>query len=146
MWVASEGGYLVKYLLTTKGKAAYFGEGVEGTISFDYELTDINKPVQFSLPDDCPLGIVDAPKLPDASNVVEGPGILTFETSTSLKDAAAFYQKQLPDLGWKASGEPNITDVNALLIYTRGPETMSVVIAIDKDITKVRILLGRPQK
>ena len=45
MWVASDGGYIVKYLLTTKGDATYFGEGVEGTLSWDYELTGIGQPL-----------------------------------------------------------------------------------------------------
>jgi hypothetical protein len=45
MWIASEAGYILKYVLTTKGKADYFGEGIEGTLSFDYELMDINQPV-----------------------------------------------------------------------------------------------------
>ena len=38
LWVASEGGYLIKYVLTRKAKADYFGEGVEGTLTLDYEL------------------------------------------------------------------------------------------------------------
>ncbi len=32
MWVASDGGYIVKYLVTTKGDANYFGEGIDGTL------------------------------------------------------------------------------------------------------------------
>jgi hypothetical protein len=64
MWVASDGGYIVKYLLTTKGDAKYFGEGVEGTLSWDYELTDIGQPVTITLPDDCPPGMLNVPQLP----------------------------------------------------------------------------------
>lgn len=42
MWVASDGGYIVKYELTTVGNADYFGEGIEGAITWNYELTDAN--------------------------------------------------------------------------------------------------------
>lgn len=147
MWVATEGGYIVKYLLTTKGAADYFGEGIEGTISYDYELTDVNKPVTFApLPADCPAGMVDAPLLPDASNVLNMPSILTYDTSSSLVESAAFYQEQIPALGWTLIGEPSIGETTALLEFTQGNQTMSVIIVADDTGTNVQILLSRSQE
>ena len=34
-WLASEGGYLIKYVLTKKAKADYFGEGVEALLPWN---------------------------------------------------------------------------------------------------------------
>jgi hypothetical protein len=146
MWVASEGDYIVKYLLTTNGKAEYFGEGIEGTLIFDYELTKINQPVDIKLPDDCPPGLVDAPQLPDASNVVNMPGLLSYETSSSLQDAAAFYQEDIPKLGWEVFEEPSITDTSALLGFTKDNQTLAVIIAVENDITTIKIALNRAQE
>jgi len=142
MWVASEAGYVLKYLLTTKGDADYFGEGIEGTLTFDYQLTDINQPVPFTLPDDCPSGMVNAPQLPDATNVLNMPGILAYDTSTSLADIAAFYQEQLPTLGWALVGEPTIGDTSTLLDFTQENKTMTVIATTDAGVTTVNILLG----
>ena len=36
--MASTGGQVVKYVVTTKAGAEYFGDGIEGTIAWDYEL------------------------------------------------------------------------------------------------------------
>src|SRR6185503_8856002 len=58
LWVASEGNFIVKYLLTRKGKSDYFGEGTEGTLTLDYQLADPNQLVTIQLPEDCPPGMV----------------------------------------------------------------------------------------
>jgi len=146
MWVASDGGYIVKYFVTSKGNADYFGEGIEGTLTWDYELTDVNQPVTFELPADCPAGMVDAPQLPDASNVVNMPSVLTYDTASSLADGAAFYQEQIPSLGWTLSGEPAITDTMALLSFTQADQEMSVIITTSEAGTKVHIVLSRAQE
>ncbi len=56
MWVASDGGDVIKYVLSTKADATYFGEGIDGTLTMDYELTGANKPVKIQLPVRLPAG------------------------------------------------------------------------------------------
>lgn len=146
MWVASEGGYVLKYLLKTEGNADYFGERVEGTLIWDYELSDINQTVGIILPDNCPAGKVNAPVLPDASNVLDMPGLLTFNTSTTLADAASFYQEQIPALGWTLLGEPSITETNALMEFTQGDQTLTIIMTIDAGVTTVNIILNKAPK
>ena len=146
MWVASEGGYIVKYLVTTKGDADYFGEGVEGTLTGNYELTDVNQPVTFALPDDCPAGLIDAPLLPDASNILNMPSILEYETSSGVTDVGAFYQEQIPILGWTLIGEPTISDTLVALTYTQGDQKMTIITRADAGVTTVSILLEKAQE
>jgi hypothetical protein len=146
MWVASQGGYIVRYKVTTKGSADYFGEGIEGTLTLDYELTDVNKPVTIKLPADCPAGMVNAPLLPDASNVLNVPSVVTYDTSSGLADAVAFYQKQIPNLGWKLLGNPTVTATTTLLDFTQKDQEMSVILTSAQGGTKVKILLSRSQK
>ncbi|HEX7540991.1 MAG TPA: hypothetical protein VF352_02575 [Anaerolineales bacterium] len=145
LWVASEGGYIVKYVLTTKGDANYFGTGIEGSLTLDYELTDVNQPVTFALPADCPAGMVNAPQLPDAANVQNMPGLLTYDTASSLADVAAFYQAQIPNLGWMLLGAPTMADTTALMEFTQGDQTMTVIITAGDGGTTVQIVLGSSQ-
>jgi hypothetical protein len=142
LWIASEGGYIVRFVLTKKADSKYFGEGMEGTLSWDYQLSDVNTPLTITLPDDCPPGLVDAPMLPDASNVLNIGGMLTYDTASSVEDAVAFYQEQIPASSWVLQGEPIITDVNALLTYTKGNKTMTIIIATVETHTEVRILVS----
>jgi hypothetical protein len=146
MWVASDGGYIVKYKVTTKGDAKYFGEGIEGTVTWDYELTDVNKPLTLELPADCPAGMVDAPLLPDASNVIKLPSIIMYDTASSPADAAAFYQEQIPTLGWKITEKPTIGDTTAILIFSQEKQTLTITIHVGDTDTKVEILLENSQK
>lgn len=145
VWVASTGAYVVKYVLSTTASAEYFGADTAGTLAWDYELTDLNKPVTIQLPADCPPGMVTAPQLPDATNVVSVPGSLTFNTSMGPADAAAFYQEQLPTLGWKQVGEPTINDTSALVDFTQDSKTLRVIVLTKEGVTSVDIEAGAVQ-
>ena len=146
MWVATDGGYVVKYLVSSTGKADYFGEGIAGTLTQDYELTDVGKAITIDVPEDCPPGLVDAPQLPDATNVDSSPGLLTYQSSTKMADASAFYQKGLSKVGWKASGKPIVADSDTLLDFAKGDETLTIILAIKEGKTDVTLMLGSVPK
>lgn len=146
LWVATTGGYLVKYLLSSKGKADYFGQGVEGTLTQDYELTGVGAPVVLKLPDDCPPGIIDAPLMPDASQVESAPGSLSYQSATALKDVAAFYKKELPKLGWKAQSDTTVTDTDGFLHFVQGHQDLLLVLTAGSGTTTIDITLGRTAK
>jgi hypothetical protein len=74
--------------------------------------------------------------------VLRLPGLLSYSTLSSLANAAAFYQKLIPLLGWKPLGNPTITDTIVLLDYTQGTKTMSVIITAAQGGTTVRIVVG----
>ena len=145
LWVASDGGYIVRYKVATVGNADYFGKGIQGTLNWDYELTGVNQPVAIELPKDCPSGMMDAPLLLDATEVVRLPGVLSYSTVTRVGQAAAFYQKQIPLLGGKFLGNPTSTDTLVLLDYTQGTKTLTVVIRAGQGGTTVRIVEGAGQ-
>jgi hypothetical protein len=146
VWVASEGGYVVKYLLATTGNADYFGEEIEGTLTWAYELTGVNQPLTPVLPPDCPAGMVDAPRLPDALIVLNMPSVLSYKTSSSPAEAAAFYQQQLPAAGWEPFSEPAVTDTTALLRFREAGQTLSVTVTVDVGVTTVYLVLQRSQE
>jgi hypothetical protein len=101
LWLATEGGYVLRYLRTTTADANYFGDDTQGTLSWEYQLTDVNQPLTLELPANCPPGLVDAPMLPDAANVQNLPGSLRYDTGSPVTDARAFYERELPKLGWE---------------------------------------------
>ena len=142
VWVASTGGHVVKYLVTTKAGVDYFGDGVEGTITWDYQLTAINQPVVITLPADCPPGLIVAPQLPDATSVENLPGVLTYDTATSLADIVAFYQTELVNRGWVATDDPTIDEIGATITFTQANATLIVAAAIDAGVTTVQLLLA----
>ena len=133
MWIASDGNYLVRYTLVTTGAADYFGEGIEGTLTWDYELDDVNQPLTVEVPQDCPPGILDIPVMADATNVVRVPGFTSYSTSSGLEDVVAFYQEQVSASGAQLANPPEITDKMALLGYTQGDRPILIIASIDPD-------------
>ena len=143
IWIASDGGVVVRYLITTEGGADFFGEGIEGTISWDYQLTDTNVPVDIALPEDCPAGIVEAPMLPDAFDVLTAPGFLAYDTASSLAEVMAFYQLEAPALGWGPIEAPLISETAAFVEFTDGDLLVTIVaIAGDSGTNTVQIIVG----
>ena len=172
IWVASEGGYIVRYHLTTQGDEDYFGDGVEGTFTWDYELTEVNQPTTLHLPEDCPPGLVDAPLLQDATSILKVPGFLKYTTASSVKEAAEFYNEQLPSLGWELpsatevpegvspeeyeqvlesmqalgmsqSVRPEPNATEVFLEYQQEDQALSIIITKEEAVTVVNLLLSR---
>lgn len=139
MWVSAEGGHVLKYALTTTATGDYFGPGVEGTADWLYELTEIGQPLAIAVPDDCPAGLVDAPLLVDAADIVSVPGLLTYTTLLPLADAVAFYQERLRALGWQQSSEPFRDDTTAVLDFTRSGEALLLLVTTGDGGTTVQL-------
>lgn len=118
LWVASDGGYLVRYTLETTGGEDYFGEGIEGTLTWDYQLDGVGSPQVIELPDDCPPALLNIPLLPDAADVLQFPGMSSYTTISNLADTLAFYQDQVSALGGEVANPPLITESSALFGFT----------------------------
>lgn len=142
MWVASDGGYVVRYTLTTLGAAEYFGEASEGTLTFDYQLTDVNSAPTMALPSDCADGATDAPLLSDAVDVVRAPGLVSYTTSSTAEEAVAFYQDQLTAQGWNPVGDPTVGEIGTVQTFQRAPDELSVVVRGGDAGTTVRLVSG----
>jgi len=142
VWVASENGAVVRYLLTTTAGADYFGEGNEGAQTWEYNLTDINQPVTIELPAACTAGLVDAPLMPAAQSVNQLPGLTIYSTTGSIADVLAFYQEQLPALGWKATGEPSLADTLGWVSFNKGDQQLTVIVTTLENGIEVRLLMG----
>jgi hypothetical protein len=127
LWLASDRGYVLRYRLTTTGDESYFGEGTQGSMSWDYELTQINAPVTIALPEDCLPGLVDAPMLPDAAKVESLPALLRYETASSLPDVVAFYEKELPALGWQAPASGGLPEGMSAEEYQQALEALQAL-------------------
>jgi len=142
VWVASETGVVVRYLLTTNAGSDYFGEGIEGAQTWEYNLTDVNLPVTIDLPAGCPGGLVYAPLMPAAQSVRYLPGVTIYSIAGSIQDVFAFYQQQLPVLGWEAMGEPGEVGTMGVAIFVQGDQQLTVIGKSTENGIEVRLLMA----
>jgi hypothetical protein len=96
LWLAEDGNYLIKYELTAQGNA----NGVEGSESWTYELSQVNAVTAITLPQGCDPVPVEIPAMPDAQTVNRYSGWMLYQTSSSVSQVAVFYYQQLGSLGW----------------------------------------------
>jgi hypothetical protein len=138
LWVATDGGYLVRYQLTTSGGADYFGTGIEGTWTWDYQLEDVGLPHVVEIPEACPPALIDFPMLPDAADVLEFPGTSSYTTTSDLEHMLAFYEEQVSAAGGEVN-PPLILDNSAVLAFTVNDEPLLLTATDDGANTRVEI-------
>lgn len=144
VWVAADGGHVVKYTTSNTGEADFFGADLAGTLAFDYQLTTPADPSAAAVPADCPPGFVPAQPLPDATNLVNLPGLLSFDTATSLAEAGAYYQAQLTAAGWAPLNDPVVTPTTQLLDFAQGDLQLTVLLTATPTGATVTLIMVHP--
>ena len=125
VWVATDGGHVLRFLRTTNADAGYFGGGLAGEMTWDYELTDVNTLTNVAMPDGCQL---DTPVMDDALNLLILPEYLGFDTPSSVADAMQFYQVQLSAEGWAVAADPTVSDDTAVADFTKSDKVVHVIV------------------
>jgi hypothetical protein len=129
VWVAHDGGYILDYHVTTTGNEELFGPGTSGTLTEQYTLSDIAQPISLDLPDDCPPVFLAGPVPDDAKNVVTGPGLLSFDATSSISAVLTFYQDAATRLGWSTSLAPQVGTDGAVTEFTTDGKHLLLSIA-----------------
>ncbi len=154
VWLARDGGYPVKMLWTMTGSNfmdAPSAEGAavfnEGTMSIEYNLLDVNKSFEITLPDAAQnaagmfggdtggdssgSGLASTANLPlpdDADVQFSMAGMMNYYTAQSPQAIADFYKTELSD--WTAEDTMEmIDDTSLLLSFTNADQTVNLMIA-----------------
>lgn len=139
VWLTVDGGYVVRFERTTQADASYWGEGQEGSMTWTYELTQVDQPMDIQLPIGCQ---VEAPVMADAENVLNLPEALGYDTPSSVDDVTAFYRAELPDDGWAITGDPLDGEAGTLTRFVRAHDALNVIVNTGDSATRVDIILS----
>jgi hypothetical protein len=142
VWTAVNGGYVITYKMSATAGAELFGDGVDGTMSWDYALTDVNASATVDIPPECGTALLNAPLLADATNVVRFDAGLRFDTSSSPADVVAYYQQQSTALGWVVEDEPSSDDKRGTAEFTEGDALITVIALATDGGSNVLIVSG----
>jgi len=128
IWVANEGGFVVKYSLQIQSDKGIFDADQTGTMTWEYALNSINQAFEITLPQDCPAGMNAIPLPTGAGGVQLIPGYLTYLTDKSIREVADFYQQNLTGIGFEEQGVSVVNDSEAYLEYTNGSRSLTIQI------------------
>ena len=145
IWVAEDGGYVVKDTLNWQGAAGLFGAGAKGTGSgtWTYQLQDVNKPLAIKPPEICEKGKVDVPVMADATEKARMGPMLTYKTAAKPKDVVDFYIKAMAKAGWQPEGEPEIADEMSTLGFAKDGATVQIIIMPADGKTQVMATISK---
>ena len=147
-WIADPGNFLVKYVFEATGTDTTLGflggAGAEGTIHWDYEVTDVNQPVDISAPENCGGAAEDIPLMPDAQDTASFGEMTTYSSASPLDDVVAFYRAEMPANGWTEDESAGglSTDELAMLTYTKEGRTASITITFDSSSNTTSVLIS----
>ena len=143
VWVADNGGFVVRYRLTTEGASAWLGQGVQGVATFDYTLSAVGNAVTVVVPEDCPIGPVEAALPPDAHDVEIQPGRVTYLTASAPADVVAFHQADLASAGWLPDGSVLVGIDGRLASFVRTSDELSLIANNDPAGSLVTLIVVR---
>jgi hypothetical protein len=140
LWRAKEQGAVLGYDLLLTGADPLFGGGpgrLAGTFRVQAVGQQAIEPIQ---------GCAPALPLPaGASRLVLLPGLISFDSAASPEAIAAFYQAELPGLGWQAESAPQAGGNALVLAFTRREETLTVNIENRRSGVEVELLFPESQ-
>jgi hypothetical protein len=143
MWLADQGGLVVKYQLDIQPPNQLTGKGLEIQRSMQYELSEINQLDQIALPSICIQVLSDIPAMPDAVDLERSSASMSFTTASSPSQVATFYDQKLLTLGWNSTAQQNQSPQKNL-VYTRNQQTLMVSFFQDGSDLDVEIMLTDP--
>jgi hypothetical protein len=116
------------------GAAQFLGEGTgaeDGVFVLEYNIFDINAPLEFEIPAGCDATGADSPWpiVEDAVEVNQFAGLISYRTEAEFDAIVTFYNEEMAILGFEAEDDPLIiAGTSALLSYTDGEQTVAVSI------------------
>lgn len=123
VWVAAQGGWVVRYELTVDAPVDVLGVGMQGKQTWVYNVTDAGGLETIELPEGCQYVLVVINSTPGAQNVVRMPGYLSFTTQESREEILAFYQENLEGQGWEKLDVYEEGGEDEVLVYRYASET-----------------------
>lgn len=128
LWIADQGGYVVKFKLTIAPPSNPSGVGMETGQEWTYEISQVNSIDSIQLPENCMPVPVEIPTPPDAQEITRNSGLVSFTTASQASTVVDFYLQNLPGLGWKTDQQKPTADLKlpASLSFDKGDQKLSV--------------------
>lgn len=120
-WVDLASGATLRYDIQASGPDPLFATG-QGELNGRLLVTGIG-PQEIEAVQGCEL---DLPIRADATRLIKLPGLVAYESASSVLEIATFYALELPKTGWEQVSDPQVNGDVGLLSYQRGAESLEI--------------------
>jgi hypothetical protein len=127
----------LRYDLRLEGQDPIFNTG-DGVLYARYQVMELTPQTIQPIPG-CEI---DLP-LPDGfTSLIKLPGIIAYESAFASNETAAFYQEELPHMGWELIEGPQEGPDAILLSFRRGEEVLEINIETRQNESTVELILN----
>jgi len=131
VWIAQDGGFIVRYTLSIQGDETIFGKGITGEKTFSYELSQVNSLSGPVLPPGCEPVLTNFPVYADAKNLRRLPNGVDYTSQARPEEISQFYQNQLVNQGWILVSLNRSNPQKPVLVLADVEKHQSVAILLD---------------
>ena len=153
VWIAKDGDYITKYVLTIAYKEAqggFSGELVTGTIEIAFEVKDINTPITIEIPTDATAGARLAgfeedgfPVPPGATTQVASANFAIFESEMTVAELTTFFEEALASLGWSKDEQSSMSFGSvSSLAFTKGDFQLSIMLNANEETGMTGVMVN----
>ena len=135
LWIAEDGGYVIKYLLNVAMPEKITGKDLEIAQTWVYQLELLEQKDAVSLPAGCRAVPVEITPLEGSKNIAYGSGSLSFETSSGAGEVVDFYLDHLSTLGWQPPEKQPQGAITApfLMDFRKGNQVLTLLLSKTED-------------
>lgn len=148
IWIAADGGYVVKDAVSWEGGAGPFegstADGVSGNGSWIWELTDLNGAITIPPLEGCDSATNGLPLISGGYQKTVVGDVMTYLTYRGER-VVPFYQQEMAAGGWKQSGEPTSKDGVATVEFTKDGQKALVTVTSQGQRSEVTIEVTKAQ-
>ncbi len=152
VWIAKDGGYVTKYVVTIEVKNSNGGildpNMVEGSLEMTYELQEVNGNIKIELPAEATAGVrlpgfedEGFPMPPDSTTQMASGQMIVLQSKTPPDAAAAFYETALADMGWSKDEQASMSFQGmSSLAFTKDGVVLNLIITTDESTGQTQIM------
>ncbi len=131
LWIADDGGYVIKYLLNVALPEKITGKDLEIAQTWVYQLELLEQKDAISLPEGCRAVPVEITPPEGSVNITYESGSLTYDTSSQASEVVDFYIDQLSSLGWQPPEKPLQGAITApfLMDFRKGDQVLTLFLS-----------------
>ena len=132
IWIAQDGKYIVRFNGSASGNFLLNSNLINGSVTWDYNLTDINQVGDMQAPSACSdtSGTISTKDFPIPDNATDKQilgDFIAFESPDNADVVLAYYRKQLPDKGWTINSDTE-ADGAFIIDITKGSSSLEITV------------------
>lgn len=143
VWVAQEGGYVVRFTGETEGLLTGFGSGEpgQGLSRWTYDLQQVNSLEEIHLAAACLAAKTAAERIPihgSALNLNTYGGVTTYQSDEDLAVLVDFYRSELAAQGWLVDERMSF---ESLVIFEARFENQAIEVTLTAGETNTQVMI-----